>query len=157
PDLALWREGMVDILSRNLDGMGAVRTISPTTVLQSWRGRSDATSAAALGRAVRAQVVVFGVLRGDGDSGRAVATVYDVKKKESIDVERRDVANRMDRLADSLTVEIVRALGGQRAGGMGGPRLTSVATRSMPALKAFLQGEQFLRRGAYDSAEVTFR
>ena len=155
-DLAIWREGMVDVLSRNLDGMGELRTISPTTILQTWRGRSDAVSAARLGKLVRAQVVVYGVLRTNGDSVRAVASLYDMTTNQLIgDVERVDAPSRIDRLADSLTVEIVRALGGPRAGRT--PRIGSVGTRSMPALKAFLQGEQYLRRGNSDSAAALFR
>ena len=155
-DLGIWREGMVDVLSRNLDGMGDLRAISPTTVLQSWRGRSDAASAAKLGKAVRAQVVVYGALRTDGDSVRAQATLYDVATGQQIgDVERGDAATRIDRLADSLTVEIVRALDGPR--GRRGPHLGSVGTRSMPALKAFLQGQHYMRRAIPDSALIFFR
>ena len=30
PDLKLWHEGMVDVLARNLDGAGPLRTVSPT-------------------------------------------------------------------------------------------------------------------------------
>src|SRR6185369_1813888 len=95
-------------------------------------------------------------LRGDGDSVRAVATLYDIATGQPItDVERRDATNRIDRLTDSLTVEIVRALGGPRGGR--GPRLGSVGTQSMPALKAFLQGEGYFRRSSYDSADMMFR
>src|SRR5262245_51347917 len=155
-DLAIWREGMVDVLSRNLDGMGELRTISPSAILQSWRGRADAASAARLGKLVHAQLVVYGALRADGDSVRAQATLYDMATGKPIgDVERGDAAGRIDRLADSLTVEIVRALGGSRGGYS--PHLGSVGTRSMPALKAFLQGEQYLRRGLFDSAAALFR
>ena len=39
--LALWREGLVDVLSRNLDGAGPVRSVPPTTVIRRWRGRAD--------------------------------------------------------------------------------------------------------------------
>jgi len=37
--LALWREGLVDVLSRNLDGAGPLRSVPPTTVIRSWSGR----------------------------------------------------------------------------------------------------------------------
>ena len=38
-DLELWREGMVDVLSTNLDGMGGYRAIDSRTVMARWRER----------------------------------------------------------------------------------------------------------------------
>ena len=52
-DLKLWHEGMVDVLSRNLDGVGKMRTVAPTVVIKRWSGRADQTSAAELGNAHR--------------------------------------------------------------------------------------------------------
>jgi hypothetical protein len=37
--LEVWREGMVDVLSNNLDGLGGNRTIDSRTVLARWRER----------------------------------------------------------------------------------------------------------------------
>jgi serine/threonine-protein kinase len=51
PALAVWSEGMVDVLARNLDGAGPLRTVAPTSVIRRWRGRADRSSAAALGSA----------------------------------------------------------------------------------------------------------
>jgi serine/threonine-protein kinase len=56
----------------------------------------------------------------------------------------------MDRVADSLTVRVLRELGRTRA--IGVVRSASLGSRSMSALKAFLQGEQFLRRSEWDSS-----
>jgi serine/threonine-protein kinase len=53
-------------------------------------------------------------------------------------------------VADSLTVRVLRELGRTRA--IGVVRSASLGSRSMPALKAFLQGEQFLRRSEWDSS-----
>src|SRR6266550_250821 len=58
PKLDLWHEGLVDVLSRNLDGAGPLRTVSPTVVVRRWSGRADPTSAKELGRKTGAQVVV---------------------------------------------------------------------------------------------------
>jgi serine/threonine-protein kinase len=56
----------------------------------------------------------------------------------------------MNRLTDSLSVALLPQLGRRRAGEV--PRLSSVGTGSLSALKAFLQGEQYFRRTAWDSA-----
>ena len=152
PDLALWGEGLVDVLSRSLDGAGPLRTVSPTLVVRRWKGRADAPSAQVLGRETGAQTVVFGGLVSAGaDSVRLTATVLDVAAGSSLgDIELRERADRMDRLADSLTVQVLRELGRTRAIGL--VRSAALGSRSVPALKAFLQGEQFLRRSDWDSS-----
>jgi tetratricopeptide (TPR) repeat protein len=152
PDLALWREGMVDVLSRNLDGMGPLRTVPPSVVIKGWNGSADASSAAALGHRVGARYAVFGTLQPvSGDSVRAQLTVVDVERGSSRgDVDRREAVASMDRLADSLAVSLVRLL--PSAAAVGSQRLSSLGTRSLPALKAFLQAEGFFRHSEWDSA-----
>ncbi|HJQ67021.1 MAG TPA: serine/threonine-protein kinase [Gemmatimonadales bacterium] len=151
PALALWREGMVDVLSRSLDGAGPLRTVSPTLVVKRWGGRGDVTAAQALGRSTGARTVVYGQLLGAGpDSVRLLATVLDASTGTHEEIELRDQTARVDRLADSLTVAVLRTLGRTRA--IGAVRGTPLGSKSLPALKAFLQGEQFLRRSQYDSA-----
>jgi eukaryotic-like serine/threonine-protein kinase len=152
PALDLWREGLVDVLSRDLDGAGPLRTVAPTVVVRRWRGRADAPSAAALGRSTGARLAVFGQVLGiGGDSVRVQATLYDVGAGRALgDVEVHDVSDRIDRVADSLTMALLRELGRTRP--IGAVRLTSMRSASLPALKAFLQGEQFYRRTDWDSA-----
>jgi serine/threonine-protein kinase len=152
PALSLWHEGLVDVLSRTLDGAGPLRTVSPTLVVRRWQGRADAASATALGRETGAHTVVFGGLVGAGtDSVRLNATVLDVARGVTLaEVELRDRSARMDRVADSLAVRVLRELG--RTLPLGVVRGTPLGSTSMPALKAFLQGEQFLRRSQWDSS-----
>ena len=154
--LALWREGLVDLLSRDLDGAGPLRSVPPTTVIRRWSGRADRPSASALGRRTGARLVVFGSLVGTGpDSARLTATALDVLEGSPVaDVELRDAADRMDRLADSLTVRLLRELGRTRR--IKVFRTTSVGSTSLPALKAFLQGEQWFRQAAWDSALASY-
>ena len=154
--LALWREGLVDVLSRNLDGAGPIRSVAPTTVIRRWSGRADRPSAVALGQRTGARVVVFGSLIGAGpDSARLTATALDVADNRPLaELELRDAANRMDRLADSLTVRLLRELGRTRR--IEVFRATAMGSTSLPALKAFLRGEQWFRRASWDSALVAY-
>jgi eukaryotic-like serine/threonine-protein kinase len=151
-DLKLWHEGMVDVLSRNLDGAGPLRTVSPTLVVRRWAGRADKESAAALGKATGAQLAVFGsLIRSGADSVRGSASLVDASSGRVLgEVDRRDALSRMDRLSDSLTIGLLRELGKTRA--LGGAQMSSVGTTSLTALKAFLQGQQFFRHSAWDSA-----
>jgi serine/threonine-protein kinase len=151
PHLDLWREGLVDIVSRNLDGAGPIRTISPTTVIRRWGGRADPGTATELGRSTGAGLVVFGRVVGAGsDSIRLTATLLDAGRGSVVsEFEVRDVADRLDRVADSLTVSLLRELGRTRP--IGAVRLASLGSTSLPAIKLFLRAEQYYRRGQWDS------
>ena len=150
--LGLWREGMVDLLSRNLDGAGPLRTVSPTVIVRRWSGRADPESAADLGRRTGAGLALYGSLLSSGrDSVRVRATLFDVRRRSAVEEwELADAADHVDRLADSLTFRLLRGLGRTRP--VGSVRLAGFGSSSLPAVKAFLQGEQHLRRSEWDSA-----
>jgi eukaryotic-like serine/threonine-protein kinase len=156
PELDLWREGLVDVLSRELDGAGPLRTVSPSVVLRQWRGVSDPESAARLGRATGARTVLVGTLVGAGeDSVRLAATLVDAQTGAVMaDLDRRDATSRMDRLTDSVALAVMRELGSELPGSAM-PR-SGLAAGSMEALKLFLRGEQFFRRTRWDSARVQY-
>jgi len=156
PKLNLWREGLVDVLARTLDGLGPLRTVSPTTVLRRWVGRADPASAQDIGRRTGARLAIFGQLVSVGsDSVRLSATLLDVATgTRRSEFDRSDRADRLSSLADSLSLSFMRDLGVSARGPV---RLSSVGTRSIVALKAFLQGEQHFRRGVLDSAIASFQ
>jgi serine/threonine-protein kinase len=155
PSLALWREGLVDVLSRNLDGAGALRAVPASVVMHRWSGRGDAKSARALGENTGARLVLFGGLLAAGDSVRANLKLLDTKTGHTFaEVEQRDVISRMDRLSDSLAIAVLRELGRSRRSDLA--HATSWPTTSLTALKAYLQGEQFYRAALWDSAQKHF-
>ncbi|MGH7538501.1 MAG: hypothetical protein ACREMF_07705, partial [Gemmatimonadales bacterium] len=150
--LSLWSEGLVEYLSRSLDGAGELRTVSPSVFLRGWSGPADPASARDLGRRTGARLVVFGSLvRGGLDSVRLRATLLDVADGQSqaeVDVPGDTLA--IDRVADSLAVALLRELGRTRP--VAAVRNAPFSWASLPALKEFLRGEQFYRRGQYDAA-----
>jgi serine/threonine-protein kinase len=156
PKLGLWREGLVDLLSRNLDGAGPIRTVAPTVVVRRWSGRADPQTAGELGHRTGAGLVLYGSLLASGpDSVRVQATLLDVSRGNTIEEwELRDRADRIDRLTDSLTIRVLQGLGRDRP--IGSARLAGYGSRSLPTIKAFLQGEQHLRRSEWDSALVYY-
>jgi serine/threonine-protein kinase len=156
PGLGLWREGLLDLLSRNLDGAGPLTTVPPTVVLRRWAGRADRESATELGRRTGAELALYGSLLNSGpDSARLRATLLDVARGRTIgEWEVVDAIDRMDRLVDSLTIRLLEGLGLTRP--IGAVRLTRFGGTSLPALKAFLQGEQHHRRSEWDSAVASY-
>lgn len=155
--LDVWREGMVDVLSRSLDGAGALRTIAPSTSIQRSPERADVASALTLGTDVGAGLVLFGDLSASGpDSVHLRAALFDVRAGAvRTDIDLIGARSRMDALADSLALRVLRELG--HDAGAGASRLDVVGTRSLPALKAFLQGQQFYRRALVDSARMSYQ
>jgi eukaryotic-like serine/threonine-protein kinase len=155
PALGLWKEGLVDVVSRSLDGAGPLRAVPPSDIVRRWHGRADAQSARALGKATGARLVLFGGLLSAGDSVRASVSLLDAETGRTIaELERRDVPYRIDRLSDSITVSLVRELG--RLRGSDFALATAWPTSSFAAIKAYLQGEQFYRAALWDSAQMHF-
>jgi serine/threonine-protein kinase len=154
--LESWREGLVDYLSRSLDGAGALQTVPPTRFLRNWSGRSDRASAQALGRATGAGLVVFGsALMGGRDSVRLRAALLNLSAgTPPVEVEIRGDTAGIDRCADSLALAVLRQLGSDRA--VAAVRKTPFGGVSIPALKEYLQGEQLYRHGLWDSALVHY-
>jgi serine/threonine-protein kinase len=155
PGLGLWREGLVDVLARKFDGAGPLRTVSPPVIVRRWRGGwADPASAAELGRHTGANLAVYGsVVRSGIDSVRLTARVLDVSRERALgEHEVRGVVAQMDLLTDSLAFGLLRQLGRTRPEGAMQP--AGLGTRSLPALKAFLQAEQHYRRAAWDSARA---
>jgi len=152
PEHSVWREGLVTVLSANLDGAGPIRTVSPSVVIRGWTGRADAASATALARRTGARLALFGrVVRAGGDTMQLRAQLLDVETGTTLaDLQLTHANARLDLLADSLTVQLLRELSRSRA--IGAVRRASLGTASLPALKAFLEGEQHYRRSEWDQA-----
>src|SRR2546430_1914619 len=157
PQLQPLRQGLGAVLSRDLDGARPLRTVSPTVVIRRWRGRGDPEAAATLGRATGARLAVFGtVLTAGQDSIRLTATLLDVAGNEVLgEVQVRASVDRMDLVTDSITRGVLDELNRRRP--IAANSYASVGSKSGPALKAFLRGEQFYRRTAWDSAVAYYR
>jgi eukaryotic-like serine/threonine-protein kinase len=155
-DFALWREGFVDVLSANLDGAGPLRTVPPSVVMRNWYGRADVESAVALGERTGARFVVLGrMLEAGRDSARVSAWLVDVATHRRAEpIELRGATDRMDRLLDTLTIALLRDIGAVRP--VSAVRRASMGSASLPAIRAFLKGEQHLRRTEWDSARAAY-
>jgi serine/threonine-protein kinase len=157
PQLALWKEGIVDVLARNLDGAGPLRALSPSVTIKKWDGRAERTSALAFGKRVGAQLVIYGQLQSSGhDFVDAKLWIVDVDRSSApIEIDARDSLSRMDRVTDSLSIRALAAIGQLRT--IGAAKLASLGSSSLPAIRAFLQGAQYFRRTQWDSAAASLQ
>jgi tetratricopeptide (TPR) repeat protein len=148
-----WREGLVDLVSAHLDGAGPLRTVSPTVAIHRSRERADPSGAQALARRTGARFAVFGRAVGAGpDSARVIFEILDAARGAVLGgpIELRDLVSRIDRASDSISVAVLREL--NRVRPIGAVQRAGILSTSMPALHAFLRGEQFFRRAQWDSA-----
>ncbi len=153
-ELKLWHEGLVDLLARNLDGAGPLRTISPSAAIRGWQGRSERKNALALAKRTNARYAVYGRFSRSGiDSVTISATLLNARTDEIIS-EYEPKAEDIDKAASLLTIALLQDLGERHR--IGAVRQTSLGSRNLLAIKAFLQGEQFFRRTSWDSASVSY-
>jgi serine/threonine-protein kinase len=154
PELAVWSEGIVDVVARYFDGAGTLRAVAPTRAIRAWNGRADRESAERFGRSLAAGYVVFGQLVGS-DSVRLSATLYDVAAGKALDEhEWRGILRGIDRLADSLSTRFLDVLGRTRQ--VGTRRADPIGTSNPLAIREFLSGMRDFRRAAYGDAAQHF-
>jgi DNA-binding SARP family transcriptional activator len=139
--LAPWGEGLAHLVSRNLDGVGPFRSLAPGVPIRRSKGYADRAAAERFGRRTGAGLVLFGdLVRVASDSVRLRATVVDRDRDRPVaEFDRLDQVSRIDRLADSLSLAVMRALVPSTSAAY--RYLRSPRTASLLALKAFLQGE----------------
>ncbi|HEY7461871.1 MAG TPA: hypothetical protein VIC59_08350, partial [Gemmatimonadota bacterium] len=163
PALDKWREGMVDLLATNLDGVTGLRAIDSRTVLARWResvkdGEApDLKTAIEVARRSGARYAMVGSAVTSGAGMRLAADVYEVSN--GVNLGQGQVEGSADSifgLVDRLSIEALRAI--LRGPGQDIPTvsLASVTTTSLPALKAYLEGEALFRRSDFKAATAAY-
>ena len=155
-------QGLVDLLSRSLDGAGGIRSVNGATVLVAAKseggGVADLEQGRRLARRVGAQLYVLGNVSAIGNQIRIDASLYDgapaqpaLLSQASASGDTTQLFDLVDRLAGDLMVRRLRGAGSRLL------ETAAVTTRSLPALKAYLDAERLLRHGNFDSAFVGFQ
>jgi tetratricopeptide (TPR) repeat protein len=163
-ELEIWREGMMDLLTNGLDGVGGFRTIDSRTLMARWRDNVPADAAPDLSmtlkvaKAAGARYALEGSVVALGPAVRLSANVYDVDTgMEIARGQREGPAEDVLRLVDELAVEIMRDLLTKigRAGAADESAET-ITTTSLPALREYLVGEKHYRRGQFAAAVESY-
>lgn len=157
--LEVWREGMVDLLSTTLDGAGGLRAIDSRTVLARWSehvpggGQADLETALEVGTLAGASYVLLGSAVSLGPEVQLSAAVYDIEDGEKLgDAQVSGSPDSVFSLVDRLSIEVLRAVLRGQEEDLPGVNLARVTTSSLPALKAYLEGEVLFRRGDFEAA-----
>jgi class 3 adenylate cyclase/tetratricopeptide (TPR) repeat protein len=152
-------EGMVDLLSLNLDGAGGLRAIDSRTVLARWQEalrddpHPDLAQQLAVARQTEARFAIIGQAIGIGPDLRLRVQVYDARTDKRLgDAEVAGSRDSMLSLVDRLTVEVLRTALKSEAADFLRIDLADATTPSIPALKAYLDGEAHFRRSEWEAA-----
>jgi DNA-binding SARP family transcriptional activator/tetratricopeptide (TPR) repeat protein len=159
PQLEYLAEGMVTLLSANLDAVGEIRSADAFAVLRlvEQRGRPrDAHEARAIADRLAARYYLLGELVEAGGELRISASLYDRERPGRPQrVTVSGGAHDLFSLVDQLTKRVI-------AGRVTDPalrlaRIGALTTESLPALSAYLRGEREYRTGRYHAAADLFR
>ena len=159
-DTALARLGrdLAATLSANLDGVGEIRMVDRLTILAQTHGRTEPLSlkdAAVLGRRYGATSVVTGSLSRDGRKVRVDVGLY---TSDSLRPLARAVVigppDSLSALTDSVTWRVLAEV--WRRGKPPTPTLGAITTRSVEALRAYLDGEEASIAGRHDEAKADY-
>ncbi|HET9334108.1 MAG TPA: protein kinase [Gemmatimonadota bacterium] len=162
-DLDIWREGMIDLLSVNLDGATGLRAIDTRTVLAGWRKAEAAGDKRGLDGALDvahgtgARYAVMGSVVSSGPVIRLGARIYSLEDRRSLgSFVVEGSPDSLFSLVDRLSIEVLAAIwqGQERPGA--DVDLTRITTASLPALKAYLEGESLLRRSDFSAAVAAY-
>jgi serine/threonine-protein kinase len=152
------REGMVDLIAAKLSGED-LRALDPRTLLDAWRqaGGTDANDLSRdasldLARQLKAGKALLGDVV--GTPNRLVLTVSLLGVRGGDQIARVSVEGPPDSLSslvNQLATQLMTQTSGEAAG-----RMTNLSSTSLPALRAYLDGQARLRRGDAQTAAKDF-
>jgi DNA-binding SARP family transcriptional activator/TolB-like protein len=152
--LAYLREGMVELLSTRLADDSSARSVDPGAVLAAWRAAGigsptdvPRSKIVGLARGLGAEQVVIGSVVGGTRRLVITATVVEAaSQRATAQVTVEGPADSISGLVDRLAAKLLVLDAGEDAS------LASRTTESLPALRAFLGGQEAFRQGNYSAA-----
>jgi tetratricopeptide (TPR) repeat protein len=159
PSLAYLREGLVDLLAAKMGGTAGVRATDPRSLLAAWRsaagstqadlGQSDALRVAAR---LGAGQLVLGDLVGTPTRVVVHATLLGVPTgAQKADATVDGPADSLPPLVDRLAGKVLLLRAGEEK-----QRLASLTSTSLPALRAYLEGQSLYRGGRFTDASQQY-
>ena len=158
PSVHYLREGMVDLIAAKLSGED-MRAVEPRTMLDAWR-RAGGNETVDLSRDatldLARELKAGKALLGDvvGTPNRLVLTVSLIGVSKGDQIARVTVEGPPDSLSslvNQISTQLMTKTSGEAAG-----RLTNLSNTSLPALRAYLDGQARLRRGDARNAAIDF-
>ncbi|MFN2383827.1 MAG: tetratricopeptide repeat protein [Gemmatimonadota bacterium] len=159
PGLEMWREGVIDLVSTNLDGAAGLRAINSRTVLARWgeqvqgAATPDLETALEAARQTGARYALLGSVVALGRDIRLTADVYDVANGNNLgQAQAQGAPDSVYALVDRLSIAALQVILKDTREALPRVDLAGSTTVSLVALKAFLEGEALFRKSDFDGA-----
>jgi len=155
PEFAYLGEGLVDLLSANLNGAGEIRTVTPHAVFAQFRrtgrDRLDPEQAGRVAARLGAGTYVLGNVVETAGRLRISARLHSGEQGPSPGQALVDgPSTQLFQLVDGLTAQLIAQQSGPPAKALS--RLAALTTDSLAALKAYLEAERHFRAWRLDSS-----
>ncbi|MGH7571966.1 MAG: BTAD domain-containing putative transcriptional regulator [Gemmatimonadota bacterium] len=152
-------EGMIDLLAAKLTGEGGLRAVDPRVIMRTWNhevsrtGKEAPETAFRVAREHGAGRVVWGDVVDIGDRIVLNARLLAVPGGGTVALSSVEgSADSLISLVDRLTADLLVGHASGKIGGLG-----ERTTRSLPALRAYLDGRSRYRQGRYEAAIEAYR
>ncbi|HSM08430.1 MAG TPA: hypothetical protein VLA33_05375 [Gemmatimonadota bacterium] len=164
-DAATWREGVMDVVSTNLEGISGIRPISVGTTMARWAelapesGTADEATQLEIARATGARYAVSGSYVNSGDVIRLAGRVVDVRDGQTLgQISAEGSAENPFGLLDRFSVELIQLVAAHEDGELGAidVDLESITTTDPVALRQYLRGLAFAREHREEEAAAHF-
>jgi len=161
PEFADLAVGLQDLIAARLDGVGPLHRVAGSTAWPQRRIQAaaplDPAAGATVARRMSARLYAMGQIIADSAGLEATATVYD-RGNANAQVARAEARAHLGSvfdLADDLASQLIGQI-------YVGPdqrlvRVAATSTRSLPALKAYVEGQRLLRGDSLGGAMDAFR
>ncbi len=154
-------EGMVDLLSRNLDEVEGVRLVDPRMVLHRWNARAERGPVTRpieleIGREVEAGSILTGSVIRLGEEVEIEADLVALDGTRLARAGARGTADDLFGLVDQLSVQLLSEVW-RATSDVPEVGLRDVTTGSVEAMRAFLEGERRYRASAWPQALNAYR
>jgi tetratricopeptide (TPR) repeat protein len=157
--LGYLREGMVDLLAAKLSRTAGIRAADPRSLLAAWRRKAGSAGDLAEQEAVG---IAEGIGAGRLIEGNVVGTRQQITINAAV-LDTRDhrvtaqasvngSPDSLPRLVDQLAIKLLALQAGE-----GEQRLANLTSTSLPALRAYLEGQRLIRRGEFRRAADQFK
>ncbi|HSM35801.1 MAG TPA: hypothetical protein VK837_05320 [Longimicrobiales bacterium] len=153
-------DGVMNLLSRNLDGIGSIRTIDPIRTLSRLRADEQtgvilSDRAREVGTELGAGSVLTGTISAIGSNVSLSATLIAAGSGDVLaSAEVRGSEDELFELIDDLSRSILRLV--WRGEELPSFDIASFTTNNFNAIRAFQEGERYYRASQWDSAMASF-
>jgi serine/threonine-protein kinase len=163
PALQTWRNGTLVSLAASIDGTAGIRAIDPQAILASLGEMSDTLpdrgAALAVARHMGARYALVGNVVTIGSTMRINADLYETERGRRLrQLQAHGASNQIFTLLDGLAFEAVEVMLRQEGVKADAARveIASNATASLPALKAYLEGEELYQQSRFAEAAEAY-